>query len=344
MLAAWGRWVYRFRWLVLIISVLSLGPAALLTSQGGRLESAIIPTDSESARALDLMKEELPPSLPSFGLIFQSPSLQAIDPTFEAEVERAVAPLRDDPRVASVHTAYDKAVADSRSISRDGRSTIVKVEIKDHTAGPDHAGDGHLPEITRQSAFRYAGSNRFRRIAAQSRPHDPGGERRQKRRNEGTSSGGVVSPSRVRVCARGAVAACRRPARGDRRYSRHARTGPHYPRSGIRQEYRRDGGPWRRYRLLAFHPEPVSRGSSATPRSRRAGSHHGDHGASDSFLGRYGRYRFVWYVVPGAGKFKLNGPCGRHCRDGFRSLRHDLSSCAARHSRAQGRFLETAVR
>ena len=133
MLAAWGRWVYRFRWWVLILSVLSLGPTAWLTSQGGRLESVIVPTNSDSARALDLMKEELPPGLPSFGLIFQSPSVQASDPAFKAEVERAVAPLRDDPRVASVHTAYDGAVVDSKSISRDGRSTIVKVEIKDQT-------------------------------------------------------------------------------------------------------------------------------------------------------------------------------------------------------------------
>ncbi|SPF39046.1 MMPL domain protein [Syntrophobacter sp. SbD1] len=134
MLATWGRWVYRFRWWVLIISVLSLGPAAWLTSQGGRLESAIIPTHTESARALNLMERELPPSLPSFGMIFRSASLRSTDPTFKAEVERTLAPLHDDPYVASVLTAYDGAEVDSRSISRDGRSTIVKVEIKDYTA------------------------------------------------------------------------------------------------------------------------------------------------------------------------------------------------------------------
>jgi RND superfamily putative drug exporter len=133
MLATWGRWVYRFRWWVLIISVLSLGPAAWLTSHGGRLESAIIPTHTESARALNLMERELPPSLPSFGMIFRSALLQSTDPTFKAEIERALAPLRDDPRVASVLTVYDGAEVDSRSISRDGRSTIVKVEIKDYT-------------------------------------------------------------------------------------------------------------------------------------------------------------------------------------------------------------------
>jgi uncharacterized membrane protein YdfJ with MMPL/SSD domain len=65
MLASWGRWVYRFRWWVLIISVLSLGPAAWMTSQGGHLGSVIIPANTESGRSLDLIKRELPlPCLP----------------------------------------------------------------------------------------------------------------------------------------------------------------------------------------------------------------------------------------------------------------------------------------
>ena len=134
MLASWGHWVYRFRWWVLIISTLSLGPAVYLTSQGGHLESGIVPANTESGRAYNLIKSELPPSNPSFDLIFRSPSQQATDPAFRAEVERAVAPLRNDPRVASIHTVYDKAVADSGAISRDGRSTMVEVEIKDLTA------------------------------------------------------------------------------------------------------------------------------------------------------------------------------------------------------------------
>ena len=133
-MASWGLWVYRFRWWVLIISVLSLGPAAWLTSQGGHLESVIIPANTESARALNLMKKELPPSLPFFGLIFRSPTLRANDGTFRAEVQRVLAPLRNDPRVASVRTAYDGDAVDPGSISRDGHSTIANVELKDYTA------------------------------------------------------------------------------------------------------------------------------------------------------------------------------------------------------------------
>lgn len=131
MLASWGRWVYRFRWWVLILSVLSLGPAVWLISQGGHLDSVFVPANTESGRALNLAKTELPHTLPSFGLIFRSPSLRATHPAFQAEVERAVTPLRNDPRVAHVRTAYDTAVADSRSISRDARSMIATVELKD---------------------------------------------------------------------------------------------------------------------------------------------------------------------------------------------------------------------
>ena len=58
MLASWGRWVYRFRWWVLIISVLSLGPSLWLISQGGHLDSVFVPANTEAGRALDLTKSE----------------------------------------------------------------------------------------------------------------------------------------------------------------------------------------------------------------------------------------------------------------------------------------------
>jgi RND superfamily putative drug exporter len=125
----WGLWVYRFRVWVLIGSALSLLPAAWLTSRGGRLESVIIPADTSSGRAIELIKNELPPTNPYFGLIFDSKSLQATDPRFKTEVERALAPLRNDPQVASVRTAFDANAMGPTLISHDGRSTIVYVDL-----------------------------------------------------------------------------------------------------------------------------------------------------------------------------------------------------------------------
>ncbi|MGC9197221.1 MAG: MMPL family transporter, partial [Syntrophobacteraceae bacterium] len=134
MLSSWGRWVYRFRWWIIIVSLITLIPSVWLAMKGGHLESEIVPARSESARALDLIKKQLPPSYPSFGLIFRSPTLTVYDPAFKAELERALEPLRKDPRVKSVQTVYRGARVDTRDVSRDGRSAIVTVEIKDYSA------------------------------------------------------------------------------------------------------------------------------------------------------------------------------------------------------------------
>ena len=117
-----------------MVSLLSLAPAAWLTSHGGYLESVIIPSNTKSAQALDLIKKELPPMLPDFGLIFRSPTLSASDPAFQSEVRQALEPLRKDPHVASVSTPYNRPEVNSRYISRDGHAIIAKVEIKDDSA------------------------------------------------------------------------------------------------------------------------------------------------------------------------------------------------------------------
>ncbi len=135
MLSSWGRFVYRFRWWIAIISLLSLLPSVWLTMRGGHLESVMNPTGSQSARALQLMKEQLLPSRPSFGLVFRSPTLKASDPAFKAAVERAIAPLRKDPLVASVDTAYKGSEIRPLLISQDGHATVVTVKIKNRSAG-----------------------------------------------------------------------------------------------------------------------------------------------------------------------------------------------------------------
>src|SRR5512145_3146344 len=102
MLAGWGRLVHRFRVMVIALSLLSLAPSLWLIAHGGRLTTTDIPTTTESGRALDLIGRELPGRPPSFSLIFSSPTRSAKDPGFRQELERAVAPLREDPHVARV--------------------------------------------------------------------------------------------------------------------------------------------------------------------------------------------------------------------------------------------------
>jgi RND superfamily putative drug exporter len=135
MLAGWGRFVHRFRFAVIAVSLLSVIPSLWLIAHGGRLATTDVPTTTESGRALDLIGRELPGRPPSFSLIFSSDRLRASDPAFRREVEKALAPLRQDDRVARVVTAYDPPVYDAsvpaaEMMSRDGHRALAVVELK----------------------------------------------------------------------------------------------------------------------------------------------------------------------------------------------------------------------
>src|SRR4030095_4829657 len=96
-LEGWGRWVYRLRGWLLILSLVSLAPAFVVVAQGARAPGA----------PADLMSRQLADRPISFDLILSHPTLRATDPAFKAEVKRALQRLRDDPRVARIRTAYD---------------------------------------------------------------------------------------------------------------------------------------------------------------------------------------------------------------------------------------------
>jgi RND superfamily putative drug exporter len=139
MLAGWGRFVHRFRVAIIVLSLLSLAPSLWLIAHGGRLATTDVPTTTQSGRALDLIGRELPGRPPSFSLIFSSPVRLASDPAFRRELVAAVAPLRADPRVARVVTAYDPPVYDAsipaaQLVSRDGHRALAVVELKGEAA------------------------------------------------------------------------------------------------------------------------------------------------------------------------------------------------------------------
>src|SRR2546422_10900787 len=129
MLAAWGHAIHRLRWWLVALSLLPL-TLWLAVTPGERLDESVVPPDMESVRAWRLLAEELAPRPPPFGLIFSSPTLRATDPRFVAEVRRALAPLRNDRRVARIRTPWDGPAPDPRSISADGRRAVVMVEVE----------------------------------------------------------------------------------------------------------------------------------------------------------------------------------------------------------------------
>ena len=131
MFTAWGHFVYRFRWLVLLASIALLIASAAIASQGGKLESGGFIETAESGRASKLIERELPRAGGStFTLIFSSPTLAWNAPEFNKAVTDAVAPLRSDPRVDSITTPYDSAGAASL-VSKDGHEIAVDVAVKD---------------------------------------------------------------------------------------------------------------------------------------------------------------------------------------------------------------------
>jgi RND superfamily putative drug exporter len=130
---AWGHFVYRFRWPVLLVSIVLLVGSGFVASQGGKLESGGFIETAESGRASKLIERELPRAGGStFTLIFSSDTLTATSADFKAAVDAALAPLRSDSRIDSISTPYDATSIDpTRQISKDGRSIAVDVAVKD---------------------------------------------------------------------------------------------------------------------------------------------------------------------------------------------------------------------
>lgn len=133
MFAAWGRLVYRRRWIVLGLSTLSLIAAGLVVilGLGGSLGGGEFSAQTEAGRTGDLLEDELPASLPSFTLIFRSRTLSVSDPEFRSELLRAIEPLRTGEGVASVRTPYDSGEPSVGMFSEKRNSAFVVVEMEE---------------------------------------------------------------------------------------------------------------------------------------------------------------------------------------------------------------------
>jgi uncharacterized membrane protein YdfJ with MMPL/SSD domain len=135
----WGRFVYRHRWATLAVSavLLVLSIAGILT--GGTLAgNGGFGADLAAGQAAKLIAKEIQPEQvaagPSSGmeLIFSSDTLTATDPTFQSDVEQALAPLLADSRVSGADTPYNvPAGAQPSYISKDSHKAIVFVHFKD---------------------------------------------------------------------------------------------------------------------------------------------------------------------------------------------------------------------
>jgi putative drug exporter of the RND superfamily len=137
MFRAWGRFVHRWRFVVLPASLVLLVLSVAAVLQGGNL-NARPPGQSvlESDRAQDLVTAQLSnqsgPTGSTFQLVFKSSTLMVTDPQYQSALEAAVAPLRGDHRVTGVDTPYSVPDAQRAAlISRDGHEAVANVSLKD---------------------------------------------------------------------------------------------------------------------------------------------------------------------------------------------------------------------
>jgi RND superfamily putative drug exporter len=132
MFEAWGRFVYRFRWLVLGFSGVMLVGSLVAFGLGGTLQNTSSPS-LEYARAGNLIAAELPqPGGSSFDLVLRNDRLSVSDPAFKAAVDSALTPLRADSRVVLVATPYTTPAAQAAALtSLDGHAALALVSVKD---------------------------------------------------------------------------------------------------------------------------------------------------------------------------------------------------------------------
>jgi RND superfamily putative drug exporter len=131
MFAAWGRIVNRYRWFVLGGSVVLLAASIVGLRYTGTFKNTT-PSDLESARAINLVNQQLPqPGGSGFDLVFHSAGLSATDPSFKAAMQDALQPLRADNRVKSVTTMLDQVPNPSAYVSKDGHSALAVINVRD---------------------------------------------------------------------------------------------------------------------------------------------------------------------------------------------------------------------
>src|SRR5437588_10579876 len=135
MFAWWGRFVYRWRWATLVVSVVVLGGFIYSLLSGGTLSTGNSTSSSlEAGRASSLINAQLSTGKTggaNFLLIFSSPDRLATDPVFQTELENALVPIQHDPRVTDIISPYTADASTAAAfISKDGHKALVRVDIK----------------------------------------------------------------------------------------------------------------------------------------------------------------------------------------------------------------------
>lgn len=131
MLEALGRLIYRARWLTLALTTLFLIGAVVTLARGADLTTGVT-RGLEAERAARLVEDVLGhPTDATFLAIFRSPDLDPRGRPFRAQVDAALAPLRQDDRVAAVTMPEELPPAIMESMtSVPARSLVALVTMR----------------------------------------------------------------------------------------------------------------------------------------------------------------------------------------------------------------------
>ncbi len=153
MFERWGRLVARRRWTVLLASLVVFaviapfapGASSRLTAGGW------IGSGTEAFAVDEALSDEFGRTGANHYLLFTDPAgdLLATDPAFIAAVAAAVAPLRDDPDIASILTygTSGNTAVDSLLLAADRRSSLVVINLNVPVADATEDFDAFTGEI-----------------------------------------------------------------------------------------------------------------------------------------------------------------------------------------------------
>lgn len=128
MMARWGRFLFLRRRLVLVLATLGLVASLAAIALGGASLSSegFIDDAAESAQIDALLAEEFGRGGDALVLLFDSDRPVA-DPAVRDAVERAIAPLAEEPRVARVLTTWN--TGNPGFVSNDGDATYAVAQL-----------------------------------------------------------------------------------------------------------------------------------------------------------------------------------------------------------------------
>lgn len=135
MLTRWGSFIYRRRTPVLALSLLSmvLAIVAMAALAGPLSSSGFVDGNSESQRVARQLADDFGRGREQIVILFDA-NAPLSDPATRANVDAALAPLRSDPRVSQVLTAWNGG--SQAFVSEDGRSTyaVALLTVQDDDA------------------------------------------------------------------------------------------------------------------------------------------------------------------------------------------------------------------